>query len=800
MLILTIQSAYSHLNDDTKKQRRHQEAATTPRSSDDTKKQRRHQEAATTLDDTVKQQPAAAMAQTILVTGASGFIAAHVVEALLRKGYNVRGTVRSERSAAEVLQTHSKYARQMSTAIVPDIAAPNAFDEAVRGVDGIIHTASPFTLEVVDLEADLLQPAIRGTVSVLEAAQEHNPGISRVVITSSFASVIDPGQGMRPGYTYTEKDWNPVTRDAALASGDGVLGYLASKTLAEHAAWDYVKQNKPNFSVTTLLPPMVYGPVIHHVKNVKSLNTSSEDIYRLIDGSTKEVPDTSFWAYTDVRDLAEAHVLAFEKPEAAWQRYLIANASYSFQQVCDVIRDKFPQFRDVTPKGNTGAPLPPIYKLDTTKAVQQLGMKFRPLEDTVVNISKPPPPLPTARLSELRPRVRLLRPLSRRGHGPGLVVLAPDSDAAPLRIVEGVPSPVLKWAEEGYAVVEIQTSAVKQGAPREVLDAALQALAECDECDSSDKIGVVAYDLEAWNLVAPCISQLPSIVAGIVYADDKTAIEMAPVPVLQHLAGRPPGKPTPATTPPPSKSYYYPTATSARFAVPFQDDFSGNAESVAHSRGLSFLKPLVGGPHFDLEAIWDEHTYYEFADRSVEHTMSTMVQEPYVNHVPTLTGGIGRERLSVFYRDNFIFNNSADTELELISRTVGIDRVIDEFIFKFTHDQEIDWLLPGVPPTGLKAEVPFTAVVNVRGDRLYHEHISWDQGTVLRQLGLLPEYLPFPFPIPRDGDGGDDGGAAGGRAQFEYRVPVLGAETAAKMRDKNSVSSNGLIGGKVREA
>ena len=108
------------------------------------------------------------------------------------------------------------------------------------------------------------------------------------------------------------------------------------------------------------------------------------------------------------------------------------------------------------------------------------------------------------------------------------------------------------------------------------------------------------------------------------------------------------------------------------------------------------------------------------------------------------------------------------------------------------HLHPTSFSLPGVPPTGLKAEVPFTAVVNIRGDRLYHEHISWDQGTVLRQLGLLPEYLPFPHALP-------DGRTAAAGKTFEYRVPVLGAETASKMRDKNSVSSNGLIGGTVRE-
>lgn len=160
------------------------------------------------------------------------------------------------------------------------------------------------------------------------------------------------------------------------------------------------------------------------------------------------------------------------------------------------------------------------------------------------------------------------------------------------------------------------------------------------------------------------------------------------------------------------KAYTYPSVTSSDFANPATEAFHYNTEAISHTRNLTFLKPLLGGPFFDLEAIWDEHTRYEFAERSVEHTMSTMVEQPYVNHVPTvsltnpspslceltvvvypqMTGGIGRASLTEFYRHHFIFNNSADTELELISRTVGIDRVVDEFIFKFTHDKEIDWM------------------------------------------------------------------------------------------------------------
>lgn len=114
---------------------------------------------------------------------------------------------------------------------------------------------------------------------------------------------------------------------------------------------------------------------------------------------------------------------------------------------------------------------------------------------------------------------------------------------------------------------------------------------------------------------------------------------------------------------------------------------------------------------------------------------------------------------------------------------------------KRDHDAD---RLPGVPPTHKKAEVPFSAVVNVRGDRLYHEHISWDQGTVLRQLGLLPEYLPFPYALPDDDD--DDGTTGTAAPRREYRVPVLGIETARKMRDRNSVPSNGMFQYTVREA
>ncbi|TXT08918.1 hypothetical protein VHUM_02392 [Vanrija humicola] len=219
-------------------------------------------------------------------------------------------------------------------------------------------------------------------------------------------------------------------------------------------------------------------------------------------------------------------------------------------------------------------------------------------------------------------------------------------------------------------------------------------------------------------------------------------------------------------------------ATSPYFVVPAAGAgaYAPLDAGVAHTRSLVFLREQLGGPYFDLEAIWEEHTHYEFEERSVAKTMGTMVAEPYVNHVPTITGGVGREKLFEFYRDHFIFNNPESTTLTSVSRTVGADRVVDEFVFSCTHDRQIDWLLPGVPPTHRQLEIPMMAVVNIRGDRLYHEHIWWDQATALKQAGLLPDTVPLP-----------NGGGS-------VRLPVTGAEAARMLLDEQAVESNFMFG------
>lgn len=163
---------------------------------------------------------------------------------------------------------------------------------------------------------------------------------------------------------------------------------------------------------------------------------------------------------------------------------------------------------------------------------------------------------------------------------------------------------------------------------------------------------------------------------------------------------------------------------------------------MAHSRSIALLRRALG-PTYDLSALWDKHTECEFATRDVDATMKTMVAEPYVNHIPVMTGGVGYKDLHRFYKNHFIPRCPKDTRLIPVSRTIGADRIVDEMLFCFTHDIEIDWMLPGIPPTGTYVEVPLVAIVNLRGDKLYHEHIYWDQASVLVQIGALdPKGLP----------------------------------------------------------
>lgn len=156
-----------------------------------------------------------------------------------------------------------------------------------------------------------------------------------------------------------------------------------------------------------------------------------------------------------------------------------------------------------------------------------------------------------------------------------------------------------------------------------------------------------------------------------------------------------------------------------------------------------------------LEQLWQEHTQHEFVTRDTESTLATMVDDAYVNHVPVMTGGRGKDALRAFYSQDFIPHMPPDTRLRPVSRTVGENQLVDEMIFSFTHTQEIPWMLPGIAPTNRHVEVPLVAVVGFRDGKLAHERIYWDQASVLKQIGLLSD----------------------------PKLPAFGAETARKVLD-----------------
>lgn len=264
------------------------------------------------------------------------------------------------------------------------------------------------------------------------------------------------------------------------------------------------------------------------------------------------------------------------------------------------------------------------------------------------------------------------------------------------------------------------------------------------------KVGAIGFG--AGGALALKLSARQNVDCAVVYAgpDLEAQLRREPraVPTTLHCAGG--ARPTAETVAAIRSAlgadarasiFVYPGAAPG-FACREHSRHDAPHAAMAYSRTIAALKRVMG-PHYDLEELWEAHLVCEFVAQDATATMRTMVPEPYVNHVPTLTGGVGHDMLKRFYAHHFVKQVPRDRKTIPISRTVGADRIVDEKIFCFTHDCEIDWLLPGVAPTGKYVEIPLVGIVTFRGDKLVNEHIYWDQASVLVQIGLLdPKSLP----------------------------------------------------------
>lgn len=321
---------------------------------------------------------------------------------------------------------------------------------------------------------------------------------------------------------------------------------------------------------------------------------------------------------------------------------------------------------------------------------------------------------------------------------------------------------IQNWRAEGFEIAYLPFT----GSRADYVHA-LQHLA--DPLELGEHFAIVAYGEAASVVLDVAVMPVPKLCALVAYYPEKVPAPSAGFPtshnVAIHFAGPPSSTPS-------CRCYSYPDVE-AGFAEEDLEQYDKVSASLAWSRSLGVLRKGFE-IEVDLEKIWDDHVALEFVTKDADATMSTMVAQPYVNHIPTMTGGIGYKDLHRFYRDYFIPGNPPSLMMKLLSRTVGTDRVVDEMHMSFEHTQVMPWLLPDVEPTNKYVEVALVVIVCIRGGKLYHEHIYWDQASVLVQIGLLdPKLVP------------------GGKG--ESRLPVVDGAGARKVVDEGSIRSNELI-------
>jgi carboxymethylenebutenolidase len=354
------------------------------------------------------------------------------------------------------------------------------------------------------------------------------------------------------------------------------------------------------------------------------------------------------------------------------------------------------------------------------------------------------------------------------GSGPGLILLQEIfgvnqhiRDLADMYAEEGylVLAPDLFWRlqpgiELGYSDEDFKRAIgyyQRFDVERAIVDIgdALRALRENPRCDG--KVGAIGFCLGG-KLGFLAAARLPVDAAvsyyGVAFEEHLTEAKSITCPIALHFGSEDKFVSAAARTSikqalagnDDAEIYLYRGADHA-FNNRDRDTFHRPSASLAHSRTISFLRRAIG-PHYDLDALWEKHLEGEFVTCDPDATIRTMVPRAYVNHVPTMIGGLGQRELHRYYKYHFIPQNQGST-MTPVSRTIGSDRLVDEFVACFKHDKENDTLLPGIKPTGKYVRIPMVAIVQFRGNKLCSEHLYWDQASVLVQLGLIsPSELP----------------------------------------------------------
>lgn len=320
---------------------------------------------------------------TVFVSGASGFIAQHIVKQLIEKNYKVVGSVRSAAKGDQLKEDLGSPNFQYE--VVEELSAPGAFDEALKKhpeVTVFLHTASPFRFDIEDVERDLLKPAIDGTKNALASIKTYAPQVTKVVVTTSDIAMQPVGSDSSSP-PITEESWCDTTYEESL--GNLFFGYRGSKTFAEKAAWEFVKQEKSNFTLNTVAPTLVLGPQAFKSGVRGTLNTSSEIVNSVLkNGPDAEVPEINSNCI-DVRDVARAHIHAFESDVTNF-RYLVVQSQFCLQYVLDALNKGIPSLKGKIPVGDASKAkgVESLPKVDNSRTRELLG-DFIPLEQAVID-------------------------------------------------------------------------------------------------------------------------------------------------------------------------------------------------------------------------------------------------------------------------------------------------------------------------------------------------------------------------------------------------------------------------------
>ncbi|KAM7200734.1 putative NADPH-dependent methylglyoxal reductase [Rhypophila sp. PSN 637] len=342
---------------------------------------------------TVTKTPTGAPRGKVLLTGGSGFIAAHVLDSLLDHGFQVVVTARSDEKGQRIVKSIEPDLRKFVTyVVVGNIADDGAFNEAVKSeppFDYVIHTASPYKLHWEDPIRDCLDPAVKGTTGILKSIKAYAPSVKRVVITSSSAAVLNPPNHRE---VYDETSWSGVTWEEG--TSDMTKTYRASKKFAEKAAWDFVASEKPNFDIATINNTYTFGPLQRSLPNLEAMNTSNHRIRDLVQGKMRGeiTPTAPVFTFVDVRDVALAHVRAMMVPDAGGERFYLVSGYFTNSKIAGAVRgnqgyekllgDKLPS-REVIEKSEDFPE--DHWKFDTTKSKKMLGLDYIGLEKSVLD-------------------------------------------------------------------------------------------------------------------------------------------------------------------------------------------------------------------------------------------------------------------------------------------------------------------------------------------------------------------------------------------------------------------------------